>query len=63
MDNDARIHDLTMLILEKTASDYTPEAVVNAYEELKPKVTEAYRNHPNNKPKKACTFSRAELGI
>lgn len=63
MDNNTIVHDLTMLILDKTVSDYTPETIVNAYEELKSQVTETYYNHPNHKPKEARVLSRRDLNI
>lgn len=63
MDKDTRIHDLTMLLVKETVSEFTPESIANAYEDLLPKVEEAFRNHPNNKPKQAKVHNRRDLGL
>ena len=54
------IHDLTLLLVNKTCTDNTPEAYIKAYNELQPKVYKAY-NDSTKELRKAKVVSRSDF--
>lgn len=54
------IHDLTIALIAKTTNCDTPKAIVNAYNELLPKVKAAYTDSTKEK-RKAQVISKSQI--
>lgn len=60
MESKQIIHDLTMALISKTDNCDTPETIVKTYNELLPKVKEAY-NDSINENRKARVISKSDI--
>ncbi len=63
MDSEQIKHSLTLLLVNDTVKDKTPETIVKAYYEILPEISKAFKEYSAANRHKARIVTRREIGL